>query len=112
MKWTVVVHPQAKKELAALPNQEKVAVDNAMKKLEALGPDLGYPYLSAVQAAADAIRELRPRAGRSPWRVFYRRIGEVFLVGSIGPEAQVDSRKFNKAVRAAEQRINDVEEES
>ena len=110
MKWTVLVHPQAKKELAALPNQEKVAVDNAMKKLEALGPDLGYPYSSSVQAA-DAIRELRPRAGRSRWRAFYRRIDDVFLVGSIGPEAQVDSRKFNKAVRAAEQRINDVEEE-
>lgn len=83
MTWTVLVHPQAKKKLAALPTQEKVAVDNAMKKLEALGPDLSYPYSSAVQWA-DAIRELRPRSGRSPWRAFYRRIDDVFLVGAIG----------------------------
>jgi hypothetical protein len=111
MSWTVLVHPQAVKELAKLPNQEKVAMDNALKKLEALGPELGYPYSSAVQQS-DSIRELRPRAGRSPWRAFYRRIGDVFLVGSIGAEAQVDARKFNKAVKAAEQRINEVEDES
>lgn len=53
------MHPQAVKELAKLPNQEKVAMDNALKKLEALGPELGYPYSSAVQQS-DAIRELRP----------------------------------------------------
>ena len=86
-------------------------MDNALKKLEALGPELGYPYSSAVQQS-DAIRELRPRAGRSPWRAFYRRIGDVFLVGSIGAEAQVDARKFNKAVKAATERINEVEDES
>lgn len=59
------MHPLAQKELGLLPTQEKAAVDNAMKKLEALGPELGYPYSSAVQAA-DAVRELRPRAGSSP----------------------------------------------
>lgn len=53
-----------------------------------------------------------PRAGRSPWRAFYRRIGDVFLVGSIGAEAQVDARKFNKAVKAATERINEVKDES
>ena len=111
MSWTVLVHPLAKKELAALTTQEKGAVDNAMKKLEAIGPALGHPYSSAVQSS-DRIRELRPRAGRSPWRAFYRRIDDVFLVGSVGPEAQVDSRLFNKAVRAAEKRINEVEKNS
>jgi hypothetical protein len=111
MSWTVLLHPLAKKELAALTVQEKGAVDNAMKKLEALGPDLGYPHSSAVQAS-DRIRELRPRSGRSQWRAFYRRIGDVFLVGAVGPEAQVDPRKFDKAVRAAEKRINDVEANS
>jgi hypothetical protein len=111
MSWTVLVHPQAVNELAKLPNQEKVAMDNALKKLEALGPKLGYPYSSAVQQS-DAIREVRPRAGRSPWRAFYRRIGDVFLVDSFGAEAKVDARKFNRAVKAAEQRINEMEDES
>jgi hypothetical protein len=62
---------------------ERAAVLNAAQKLEALGPDLGYPHSSAVRDA-DRIRELRPRAGRSPWRGFYRRLGNVFVLAAIG----------------------------
>ena len=55
----------AEAELQRLPAAERVAVLNAAQKLEALGPDLGYPHSSAVRDA-DRLRELRPRAGRSP----------------------------------------------
>jgi hypothetical protein len=98
MSWAVLVHPQAVKELAKLPNQREGRNGQCIEEARSVG--------------SDAIRELRPRAGRSPWRAFYRRIGDVFLVGSIGAEAQVDGRKFNKAVKAATERINEVEDES
>lgn len=83
---------------------------NAMKKLEALGPDLPYPHSSQVKIA-ESLRELRPRGGRSPNRGFYRRIGDTFVIAAIGPEANVNSGGFAKAVTAAEERLNDLEED-
>src|SRR5687767_10646995 len=77
--WDVLMHPDAATELAVIPPREQVAVRNAALKLEALGPTLGFPHSSAV-AAADRLRELRPRAGNCPWRAFYRQIGDVFVV--------------------------------
>jgi hypothetical protein len=61
---------------------------------------------------ADRLRELRPRAGRSPWRAFYRQMGDViFVVGAVGPEAAVKPRDFARAIRAAEERLNEIEKE-
>ena len=78
------------------------------EKLEALGPGLGYPHSSAVRDA-DRLRELRPRAGRSPWRGFYRRFGDVFVLAAVGPEAEADPRGFKRAVLTAEERLSEVE---
>lgn len=80
-----------------------------MQKLQALGPQLPYPHSSAIKDA-DRLRELRPRAGRSPCRAFYRRIGDEFAVAAIGPEAQVNQREFDRAVQVAEDRLNKLEE--
>jgi len=63
-------------------------MDRAFEKLETFGDRLPYPHQSAVRGAAP-IRELRPRAGRSPWRGFYARAGEDFVLLAIGPEAEV-----------------------
>jgi hypothetical protein len=59
MPWTVYLLPQAETEIQALPTAERLAVLNAAKKLEALGPELGYPHSSAVRDAYQ-LRELRP----------------------------------------------------
>jgi hypothetical protein len=105
----VVIHPEAVVELTSLPTQERVALANAMKKLEALGPTLPFPHSSAVRNA-DRLRELRPRAGRSPWRAFYRQIGDViFVVGAVGPEAAVKPRDFIRAIQTAEARLGKIE---
>jgi hypothetical protein len=108
MPWTVSLHPEAEAELRRIPAAERAAVLNAAQKLEALGPDLGYPHSSAVRDA-DRLRELRPRAGRSPWRGFYRRFGDVFVLAAVGPEAEADPRGFKRAVVAAEERLEEVE---
>ena len=52
MSWAVVLHPDARAELARLPPQERAAVLNALEKLQEIGPDLGAPHSSAVQGAA------------------------------------------------------------
>ena len=108
--WPVRYVPQASDELDGLPGAERAAVLNAVEKLEAIGEQLGFPHTSAVRGAV-GLRELRPRSGRSPWRVFYRRIGDVLVIGAIGPEAKHDRRGFDRAVRLAGERLDEVEED-
>lgn len=107
--WNVLNHPDAEGEYAKLDARESVAVDNAIAKLKALGPKLPFPHSSAVKGY-DKLRELRPRGGRSVTRPLYRRIGDVFVVGGYGPEAESDPKGFARACRAAEQRLNQIEE--
>lgn len=82
---------------------------NAMKKLEAGGVTLGAPHTSQVKGST--LRELRPRRGRSPYRALYRRIGETMVIGAIAPEAEVNRRGFERAVRRAEARLVQIENE-
>jgi len=79
--WQVRFHPEARKEERELPAREKLAMANAIDKLRALGPALPYPHSSDVRGA-DRLRELRPRAGRSPWRALYRRVGDVMVIAA------------------------------
>jgi hypothetical protein len=44
--------------------------------------------------------------GRSPWRAFYRRIGDLLVIGAIGPEANVDRPGFRRATTRAEDRLD------
>lgn len=107
--WLVAYLPEAEKERDALPKLERSALASADVKLSAFGPRLGYPHTSAVRGAP-GLRELRPRAGRSPYRALYRRVGGTFVVAAIGPEALADSRGFERAVRLALARLATVEE--
>ena len=106
----VLTHAAAAEEYRNLPEHEQDAMDNAIAKLQALGEQLGYPHSSAVRGT-DRLRELRPRAGRSRWRAFYRRIGEVMVIGAFGPEARVDPRGFQAAVQRAAARLAAYETE-
>lgn len=100
--------PAARAELDKLPAREREALFNAVRKLEALGLGLGYPHSSAVQGTS--LRELRPRAGRSPWRAFYEQAEEGFVIAAVGPEAQQDRRGFDRAIRDALERLTEEEQ--
>ncbi len=110
MHWQVVFTDEARQEFNQLPAREQTAMIHALDKLAAEGPVLPYPHSSAVQGV-DRLRELRLRAGRSAWRALYRRVGEVFVVAAIGPEAQADKRGFRRAVAAAQARLDLIEED-
>jgi len=97
-------------EADAIPDRESKAIDNAVDKLASLGPSLPFPHSSKVMGdPGGSLRELRPRAGRSPWRCIYQRIGSVFVIGAVGPEAQKDKAGFDSAVRVAKKRLAEVE---
>ena len=108
--WAVRYHPKARVEADAVPPQERKAIDNAVDKLASVGPVLPSPHSSKVMGdPGGSLRELRPRAGRSPWRCIYERIGEVFVIGAVGPEAQKDKAGFERAVSAAKARLAEIE---
>jgi len=69
MAFRVDWDERAREELAGLPVAERRAVMTAVAKLEAFGDRLGAPHTSQVKGSRAGIRELRPRSGRSPWRV-------------------------------------------
>jgi hypothetical protein len=83
-----------------------MAMLKALERSELHGDVLGYPHTSAVKGATATLRELRPRAGRSSWRALYRRIGSELVIGSIGPEANVDTARFRQAVNLATNRLD------
>lgn len=107
--WVVVILDEAAEELQKIPAKERAAFVHVLDKLEAMGPRLGYPHSSAVQGVTGDLRELRPRAGRSPWRGLYRRVGDEFVVAAIAPEAQHDQRGFKRACRLALERLTGAE---
>jgi hypothetical protein len=108
--WEVLFLAEAEDERQALPARERVAVDNAVDKLEALGPNLGWPHSSAVKGWEN-LRELRPKRGTSPWRPLYRQVGKPFVIAAIGPEAKKDQRGFDRACQAAIERLAELEDD-
>jgi hypothetical protein len=105
----VLLHSGAEDELKALRGlsvQEHAAMLRAINRLRTVGPTLGYPHTSQVRGTK--LRELRPRAGHSPWRAFYWRVSEVLIIGSIGPEAEHDPQGFRRAVTRATERLDAI----
>jgi len=107
--WVVVYLPEAECERDQLPANERVALHNAVVKLEGFGPALGYLHTSAVKGVAK-LRELRPRAGRSPWRRLYRQFGDTMVIAAVSPEALQDPRGFKRACGSAARRLKELEE--
>jgi hypothetical protein len=87
MMLSVVWDADAQEELRRLPSAERHAVMTAVAKLEAFGDQLGAPHSSQVKGSHAGIREPRPRAGRSPWRLLYRRLGGTMVILAVGPES-------------------------
>ncbi len=106
--WLVKYLLAAAKERDELPARERQAIYNAVRKLEVLGPLLPEPHSSDARGAP-GLRELRPRAGNSPWRPIYRRIGDVFIIAAITPDGETDRRGFAAACRRALRRVGEWE---
>jgi hypothetical protein len=105
--WICRYLAEAEGEREAQVPREMAALVNAEAKLAALGPSLPYPHSGAVQGA-DRLRELRPRGGRSAWRVLYRQVGNEFVVAAVCPEAKVDASGFAAAYSAGGDPIGSI----
>ena len=103
--YVAMWHPAADAERdASWPVGEKVAMLHAVQKLVAAGPRLGHPHSSAVRG------EIGQSFRGSRWRPIYRRVSpSTFVILAVAPEAQIDSRGFDAAVRRAVERFGQLE---
>jgi hypothetical protein len=108
--WKVDYLPAAANERSELPPRERQAIDNAVQKLEVIGPDLPAPHSSAARGVP-SLRELRPRSGRSRWRPLYRRVGDRFVIAAIAPDGKSSPRGFAAACDLAAKRLKELEQE-
>lgn len=104
----VLWHPAAEEERdCLLPRNERRALSSAVEKLWAVG-NLPLPFPHSSHVGPGSLRELRPRAGRSPWRAFYDRVADDQVILAIGPEAKHDRRGFDRARGVAKERLDEV----
>lgn len=106
----MIAHPALYDELRDLRRSaphEVRAIEQAMKTLRLTGPHLGFPHTSAVRGTR-GLRELRPRAGHSPWRVLYQREPGRITFLALAPEAARDPRGFRSACERARHRSPEV----
>jgi hypothetical protein len=72
-----------------------------------------YSHLSDTPAAASLrtmVTTHNPEGSTAMWRALYRRVGELFVIAAVGPEAQSDKRGFYRACEAALKRLGELEE--
>jgi hypothetical protein len=87
--WQVAYIREARLERDDLPATERAAVENAVRKLEALGPLLPFPHSSDARGAID----------------------DRFVIGAIAPEGGQDPRGFAQACERARRRFKELEGE-
>jgi hypothetical protein len=82
---TVIYDPDAVVDLLAMKSKEEHrALLDAVRKLGELGEQLGPPHMKPLKGdRAAALRELRPRQGRSDWRAIYRRADGFYVILAI-----------------------------
>jgi hypothetical protein len=88
--------------VAGLAAAEQATVVNVVTKLQVLGVALGFPHSSAVEGATESLRELRPKGGRSPLRVFYAFDPRRQAVLLIGGDKSGDPKFYRRMIPIAE----------
>lgn len=90
--FIVLFDPDAVAELAMAvkSKEDRVAIFNAIDKLRQLGEQLIPPHMKPLKGPG-ALRELRPRQGRTDWRPIYARRGDVYVVLAVDRHANFDA---------------------
>ncbi len=101
--FLVFFDADAVRELATAvkSKEDKNAIFNAIDKLGQLGEHLVPPHMKPLQGGA-SLRELRPRQGRTDWRLIYARVGDAYVVLAIGRHDDFDALLTQGRRRLAE----------
>lgn len=88
----------------SLDVHDRDSVEYVVELLEDTGIGLGFPYSSAIKECKHALRELRPKQGRSPLRVIYAFDPKRDAVLIIGGDKS-DDQKFYERIIGKSERI-------
>jgi hypothetical protein len=98
-----------------LTQTDASAVARVVGLLEVKGVSLGFPYSSAIEGSAVALRELRVQSGGRPLRVFYAFDPKRQAVMLLGGDKTGDDRFYKthvpRAERLWEEYLADIEAE-
>lgn len=110
-----LIHPALARELEHLRDhdgREYRAVAHAIRVLWTTGAQLGFPYTSAIRTSGNiTLRELRPRRGRSRYRVLYAPRHPAPILLALAPEASHNPRGFQRSVGEAIDRLAEYDQE-
>lgn len=85
-----------------LTDIEAAAVQNVVHKLELDGLNLAAPHSSSIKGARHALRELRPKQGRSPLRVLYAYDPDRQAILVLGGDKSGDERWYDRMAPKAD----------
>jgi hypothetical protein len=101
--YTVIYDVDAVNELVTAVSSKDAnrSIVNAVLKLSEMGERLAPPHMKPLQGAATSgLRELRPKQGRSDWRLLYRRAGSVYVILAVDRHTNFQSMITRAAARA------------
>lgn len=90
-----------------LSSKEQEDIGFVVRLLELFGVRLEFPHSSGLKGSNAALRELRPRKGRSPLRVVYAFDPRRDAVLLIGGDKRQGSKVYEKLIREAEKVWNE-----
>ncbi|MBI2404349.1 MAG: type II toxin-antitoxin system RelE/ParE family toxin [Gemmatimonadetes bacterium] len=103
MAWDVEYTDEFGRWWAGLTEDEQESVAACVELLEALGPQLQFPYSSGVQGSRlDRMRELRVQHAGRPYRVLYAFDPRRTAILLIGGDKTGDDRWYEKFVPLAD----------
>lgn len=108
MQWTVILHPEFDKWLQKLDINEKKAIAEAARVLQAFGPTLGRPWVDHVKDSnLSNLKELRVRSTGQPIRVLFAFDPWTKGVLLVGGNKAGDCKWYKKNIPIAEQRFSE-----
>jgi len=101
--YVVVFDSEAAQEFVELikSKEERKAIFNALDKLRQLGPSLIPPHVKTLQGSAGLV-ELRPRQGRSPSRLVFKRCHDLYVILAVSKDHDDD---LDAAIAVANTRL-------
>ncbi len=88
--------------LGTLEPGELASVEVSVRRLQQAGIALGFPHSSALEGSRHALRELRPKQGKSPLRVFYAFDPKRRAVLLLGGSKAADKRLYQRLIPQAD----------
>jgi len=103
MEWSVEYTDEFGAWWDGLTEAEQISITARVHLLEQRGPQLPYPYSSAIEGSRhDHMRELRIQSGGNPLRVFYAFDERRVAILLIGGDKTGDNRFYERMIPVAD----------